>query len=75
MKDAREKGRVSKVELAKATGISRQTIDRIERGGTWGVDVEILYLHALGMAHFQAIYGEENGQRVVTKMVLVPVQK
>lgn len=72
IKEARVKGKISKLDLANQSGISRQTIDRVERGGTWGVDVEIILLAQLGMAYFKPIYGEENGKKVVTKMVLVP---
>lgn len=36
----------SKMQLHRCTGISRFTINKMESGGTWNVDSEIIYLDA-----------------------------
>jgi len=39
---------ITKVQLARTTGLNRDTIDRIEKGLTsWTVDTEALYLSGL----------------------------
>lgn len=44
----RRKFHISKVDLSIKTGLSRDTIDRIEKGLTsWTVDTETLYLSGL----------------------------
>lgn len=76
LKTARTEAGINKNTMATNMGISRRTLDNIENNHLfWGVDVEIMYLHHLGMASFQPVYGEENGKRVVTKMVLIPTEK
>lgn len=63
----------SKKELSDKTGITRRTIDSIENETSfWGIAVEIIILHELGMACFQPVYREEGGRMVIVEMVLMP---
>ena len=73
IKRARISQGITKKKLFELSGISRQTIDRIENNtGPWGADVEMILIHELGMAHFQPVYKEENGKTVIVEMVLMP---
>lgn len=74
MKEAREKAGFQKEIFANKIGLTRQTIDRMESSrGSWNADTEIIYLHALGLAGFTPIYGEENGKKVVVRMATIPL--
>lgn len=73
MRVARDQAGIDKPEMQRRTGLSRMTIDSIEKNRSgWGVDVEIIYLHALQLVTFEPVWGEENGKAVIIRMVLVP---
>lgn len=50
LRATRKAYRISKMSLAKRSGLSRNTIDRIEKGTTsWTVDTERIYLDGLNI--------------------------
>lgn len=74
LKEARQGAGIHKETMARKCGITRATIDRIESSrASWTADTEIIYLHALGLAGFSPVYGEENGKRVVIRMATIPL--
>lgn len=48
LKNTRRALGITKLALCEKTGLTRQTIDRIERNaGSWGIDTELLYVNGL----------------------------
>lgn len=75
LKEAREKAGFTKPGFSTKTGLTRETLDRIENGrGSWNADTEIIYLYNLGLVGFQPIFREENGQRTIVAMAPVPLK-